>query len=308
MLAPMQDTTFARPNTTPLPALRSVLPKSRRAFVALAALAGLLNTGHAADWQLVWADEFDRDGLPDPAKWSYEEGFVRNRELQFYTAGRRENARVEGGHLIIEARRERWPNPRYRADAPENRWQERRQFADYTSASLTTRGKAAWTYGRLEARAKLPTGRGTWPAFWTLGTNITQVGWPACGEIDILEYVGHDPGVVHANVHTRGFNHARGNGRGASTRVPDAEKAFHVYAVEWSPQRLEFFVDDRKYFTLENDGTGPDSWPFDAPQFLILNLAIGGSWGGQQGVDDAIFPQRFVVDYVRVYQRAGAGQ
>jgi beta-glucanase (GH16 family) len=308
MLAPMQDTTFARPNTTPLPALRSVLPKSRRALVALAALAGLLNTGHAADWQLVWADEFDRDGLPDPAKWSYEEGFVRNRELQFYTAGRRENARVEGGHLIIEARRERWPNPRYRADAPENRWQERRQFADYTSASLTTRGKAAWTYGRLEARAKLPTGRGTWPAFWTLGTNITQVGWPACGEIDILEYVGHDPGVVHANVHTRGFNHARGNGRGASTRVPDAATAFHVYAVEWSPQRLEFFVDDRKYFTLENDGTGPDSWPFDAPQFLILNLAIGGSWGGQQGVDDAIFPQRFVVDYVRVYQRAGAGQ
>lgn len=115
------------------------------------------------------------------------------------------------------------------------------------------------------------------PAIWTLGTNRGAVGWPACGEIGILEYVGHEPGVAHANVHTKGFNHARGNGRGARTSVLDAEKAFHVYALEWTPRRLEFFVDDRKYFALENDGTGMDSWPFDAPQYPILNLAIGGS-------------------------------
>lgn len=258
-----------------------------------------------SEWKLVWSDEFAQDGLPDPAKWSYEEGFVRNRELQYYTVGRTQNARVEGGHLIIEARKEQYPNARHRADAPEARWQQRREHADYTSASLTTRGRASWTCGRIEARAKLPSGRGTWPAFWTLGNNMGEVGWPACGEIDILEYVGHDPGVVHANVHTRGFNHARGNGRGARVTVSDAETAFHVYAVEWTPQRLDFFVDERKYFTLENDGTGVDSWPFDAPQYLIVNLAIGGAWGGQQGVDPGIFPQRFTIDYVRVYQRPG---
>lgn len=279
-----------------------------RMFFTLAAVGLFALMGHTGEWKLIWADEFDREGPPDPAKWSHEEGFVRNRELQYYTKGRAENARVENGHLVIEARRERFPNARYQADAPERRWQQHREFADYTSASLTTRGRAAWTCGRIETRVKMPSGRGTWPAIWTLGTNTSQVGWPAGGEIDILEYVGHEPGVVHANVHTRGFNHARGNGRGARLKVPDAETAFHVYALEWTPQKLEFFVDDRKFFTLDNDGKGVDSWPFDAPQYLILNLAIGGAWGGQKGVDDSIFPQRFVIDYVRVYQRAGAGE
>jgi beta-glucanase (GH16 family) len=273
------------------------------------AAVGLVSvSGLAGDWQLVWSDEFERDGLPDPAKWSYEEGFVRNRELQYYTAGRPQNARVENGQLIIESRREQFPNPRYRADAPERRWQERREHADYTSASLTTRGRADWTYGRIEVRAKLPSGRGTWPAIWMLGTNISEVGWPACGEIDIMEYVGHDPGVVHAYVHTRGYNHTRGNGRGTRIALPNAEKEFHVHALEWTPERLDFFVDDRKFYTLENDGTGVDSWPFDAPHYLILNLAIGGAWGGQQGIDDSIFPQRYSIDYVRVYQRPGPGK
>ncbi|MGA4643771.1 glycoside hydrolase family 16 protein [Limisphaera sp. 4302-co] len=257
-----------------------------------------------SDWKLVWADEFDRPGLPDPTRWNYEEGFVRNRELQYYTVARTNNARVENGLLIIEAHKERFPNRRHRPDAPPERWQQSRQFAEYTSASLTTRDRASWTYGRFEIRARVPGGRGTWPAVWMLGTNITEVGWPACGEIDILEYVGHEPGIVHANVHTRGYNHVRGNGRGARLRVPDAETNFHTYALEWTPERLDFFVDDRKFFTLENDGTGADSWPFDAPQYLILNLAIGGAWGGQQGVDDSIFPCRFEIDYVRVYQRA----
>ena len=277
-------------------------------MTSLAALAFIFSLAiQAGDWKLVWSDEFDQNGLPDPAKWSYEEGFVRNRELQYYTAGRRENARVVGGHLIIEAHKEQYPNARYQADAPEGRWQQRREHADYTSASLNTRAQASWTYGRIEVRAKLPGGRGTWPAIWMLGTNMNAVGWPACGEIDIMEYVGHDPGVVHANVHTRGYNHARGNGRGARTALPDAEKEFHVYAVEWTPEKLEFFVDEQKYFTLENDGKGVDSWPFDAPQYLILNLAIGGAWGGQQGVDDAIFPQKFLIDYVRIYQRSADG-
>lgn len=258
---------------------------------------------HGADWKLVWSDEFDRDGLPDPAKWSYEQGFVRNQELQFYTAARKQNARVQDGHLIIEARRERMKNPDYDPAAPERRWQRSREFAEITSASLTTRGLAAWTYGKIEVRAKLPSGRGTWPAIWMLGTNIKDVGWPACGEIDIMEHVGHEPDAVHANVHTRGYNHTKGNGRGKRLALPNAEADFHTYAVEWTPEKLEFFVDGKAFFTCANDGTGVDSWPFDAPQYLILNLAIGGAWGGQQGVDPSIFPQQFLIDYVRVYQQ-----
>ena len=257
----------------------------------------------ADSWKLVWSDEFDQDGAPDPAKWTYEEGFVRNRELQFYTKGRTENARVQNGNLILEARHEEFPNPRYQADAPERRWQQNRQHAEYTSASLTTRGVASWTYGKIEVRAKLPSGRGTWPAIWTLGTNISEVGWPACGEIDIMEHVGHEPDAVHANVHTRGYNHNRGNGRGQRLALPRVEQEFYVYAVEWSPEKLVFLVDHKPFFTLENDGTGVDSWPFDAPQYLILNLAVGGSWGGAQGVDADVFPQRYIIDYVRVYQQ-----
>jgi beta-glucanase (GH16 family) len=255
-----------------------------------------------ADWQLVWSDEFDRDGLPDPAKWNFEEGFIRNQELQYYSRARTENARVEQGVLILEARKEKFPNPRFRADAPGNRWQEQREFAQYTSASVTTKGLASWTYGRVEVRAKLPTGRGTWPAIWMLGTNISQVGWPACGEIDIMEHVGHEPDAVHANVHTRGYNHTRKSGRGKRLSLPRAADEFHVYALEWTPERLDFVLDGEKFFSLENDGQGVDSWPFDASQYLILNLAIGGAWGGQQGVDDSIFPQCFLIDYVRVYR------
>jgi beta-glucanase (GH16 family) len=257
----------------------------------------------STDWKLVWSDEFSRDGLPDASKWGYERGFVRNQELQYYTAGKRENARVEDGMLVIEAHPAHLPNPAFRPDASPRRWQQHREYATFTSASLTTRETASWTYGRIEVRAKVPAARGTWPAIWMLGKNIGEVGWPACGEIDILEHVGHEPGVVFANVHTRGYNHTRGNGRGSRLEVPTAETEFHVYAVEWTRERMDFLVDGQKYFTLKNDGTGVDSWPFDAPHYLILNLAVGGSWGGAKGVDQAAFPQRFLIDYVRIYQR-----
>jgi beta-glucanase (GH16 family) len=255
-------------------------------------------------WKLVWADEFDKPGLPDPAKWNYEEGFIRNNEDQYYTRARKENARVEDGMLIIEARKEPWTNGAYSPDAPP-RARARRglRLAHYTSASLTTRGKFSWTYGRIEVRAKLPGGRGPWPAIWTLGTNINQVGWPACGEIDMMEFVGFDPGNIHANVHTRKYNHVKHNGKGGQTMVPDASETFHVYAMEWSPERLDFFVDDHTYFTYENEHSGVDAWPFDHGQYLILNLAIGGDWGGQHGIDDTAFPQRYCIDYVRVYQK-----
>ena len=253
-----------------------------------------------ADWKLVWSDEFDKPGLPDPAKWGYETGFVRNNESQFYTSNRKENARVENGLLIIEARREKFPNP----DMKQGGGVKSHEMADYTSASLTTEGKAAWTYGRVEVKAKVPGGRGTWPAIWMLGSNRLKAGWPACGELDIMEFVGYEPGIIHANVHTAKYNHTKGTGRGDKIRIADADTVFHVYAMEWFNDRLDFFVDGQKYFTCKNDNGGNESWPFDKPEYLILNLAIGGAWGGRNGIDDAIFPARYEIDYVRVYQSA----
>ena len=265
-------------------------------------------SANAADWKLVWNDEFDKPGLPDGAKWDYETGFIRNHEKQFYTRARKDNARVENGMLVIEAKREKklapgsGPPAKLSGDGGASGVPA---DAEYTSASLTTRGKAAWTYGRIEVRAKLPSGRGTWPAIWTLGTNIDSAGWPGCGEIDIMEFVGFEPGVVHANIHTKKYNHVMNTGKGGKLTIPDASQAFHIYSVEWDAQTIEFFVDDRKYFTYRNEGTGPDAWPYGNDQFLILNLAIGGDWGGQRGIDDAIFPQRYEIDYVRVYQKPG---
>ena len=254
-----------------------------------------------SQWKLVWSDEFNEPGLPNAAKWDYETGFIRNNEQQYYTRERKENARVEDGMLIIEARKEQWKNPDYDpAGKAKGKGRRSREFADYTSASLTTRGKASWTYGRIEVRAKLPAGRGTWPAIWMLGTN-RQVGWPACGEIDIMEFVGFEPGIIHANIHTKKYNHVLKTGKGDKITIADASEAFHVYAVEWRPDRLDFFVDNQKYFTFNNEGTGADVWPYDKEQYLILNLAIGGAWGGQKGIDDGIFPQRYCLDYVRVY-------
>jgi beta-glucanase (GH16 family) len=255
----------------------------------------------AAGWKLVWADEFDRPGAPDPARWTYEEGFIRNRESQYYTKARMENARVENGVLVIEARRERLKNAAYQPGSNNPRRQP--EFAEYTSASLTTEGKAAWRHARVEVRAKLPTGRGAWPAIWMLGVNRREAGWPRCGEIDIMENVGFEPDVIHANVHTAKYNHVKRTGKGSKITVPRPHSDFHIYAVEWDAARMAFSVDGRKYFTYENEKSGEDAWPFDQPFYLILNTAIGGAWGGRHGIDDSIFPQRYEVDYVRVYEK-----
>jgi beta-glucanase (GH16 family) len=277
--------------------------------LALACLAFLsLVTHHAQadDWQLVWSDEFDQPGLPDPARWTYEEGFVRNQELQYYTRGRRENARVENGLLVIEARREKFPNPGYKPDAKDE-GKRAREFAEYTSASLTTRSIAAWRYGRVEVRAKLPGGRGMWPAIWMLGED-RSVGWPACGEIDIMEFVGFDPDTIHGTVHTAKYNHVKKTQKGSRLRVPAAYEDFHVYALEWDAGKIDFFVDNEKYFRFTNEGTGADAWPFDKPHYLILNAAVGGAWGGAKGIDVNIFPTRYYIDYVRVYQKKTAAK
>lgn len=248
-------------------------------------LLTLLATAMAADAErtLVWADEFDAPGAPDPTIWGYEVGLVRNKEAQYYTKDRRENARVEEGCLVIEARKEAWDG------------------AAYTSASLTTEGRKPIRYGRIEIRAKIPTGRGMWPALWTLGTNIREVGWPACGEIDILENVGFDPEGIHVNIHTKAFNHVKKTGKGKRVTRAKPWEDFHVYAVEWTEQSLTWSYDGEDIFTLTDDGGGLDHWPFVADQYLILNVAVGGGWGGQKGIDETIFPQRMLVDYVRVY-------
>ena len=249
-------------------------------------LVVLANLVHAKDWKLVWADEFNYQGLPDKTKWVYEEGFVRNHESQYYTRDRLENARVEDGNLVIECRKEHF--------APTNH-----APVDYTAASLTTQTKAGWQYGRIEVRAKIPQGKGVWPAIWTLGTNISKVGWPACGEIDIMEFVGKEPGGIHATVHYAiGGKHQSDSGTLTTNRPFDA---FHVYAVEWSPERMDFFYDDTKYHSVPVDKANQDAGnPFRAPQYLILNFALGGDWGGP--IDDSVLPQKFLIDYVRVYQ------
>ena len=252
------------------------------------------NSAPPSGYKLVWADEFskDPDGLPDPTKWIYEEGFKRNRESQYYTKERLENARVEKGQLIIEGRKEEYTDPAVTPPVS----------AHYTAASLQTIGKADWTYGRIEVRAKLPTGNGVWPAIWMLGTDVKDksVGWPKCGEIDILELVGHQPGIVHGTIHY--FANGKHRQQGAQTQVSDSDTNFHVYAAEWTPDHIDIFADNKKYNSFavskaDNDGQNP----FHKPQFLILNLALGGSWGGK--IDDSIFPQRMTVDYVRIYQK-----
>jgi beta-glucanase (GH16 family) len=240
-------------------------------------------------WNLVWVDEFNKSGLPDTNNWSYDTGGNGwgNHELQYYTLGRLENARVEDGKLIIETKREPWKEK------------------EYTSARLTTRMKEEWLYGRFEVRAKLPFGLGTWPAIWMLPSRPAYGSghWPDNGEIDIMEHVGYDQGLIHGSTHCKAHYWRIGTQRSDSIRIPDASTAFHDYSIEWDSEKIQMFVDDSLYFTSPNDKTGWEVWPFDKPFIMLLNIAVGGDWGGVKGVDTTIWPQRMEVDYVRVYQK-----
>jgi beta-glucanase (GH16 family) len=255
-------------------------------FLLFFVLFPLVTSAFAQNWSLIWADEFNYTGLPDPEKWVYDVGGDGwgNNELQYYTKNREENARVEDGRLVIEARKESYSG------------------SDYTSARLLTSGKGDWLYGRVEVRAKLPGGRGAWPAIWMLPTNWEYGGWPASGEIDIMEYVGYDPNVVHFTVHTDAFNHSINTQVGTSAILDDPESNYYTYAIEWFPDRIDFFVDDELQFTFENQNKTFSEWPFDKAFHLILNIAIGGDWGNVEGVDDTLFPKTMEVDYVRVYK------
>jgi beta-glucanase (GH16 family) len=236
-------------------------------------------------WTLVWQDEFDGPEI-DPSKWVFETkkpGWV-NHELEAYTGNRPENARIEDGHLIIEARHDNF------------------EGNEYTSGRIRTEGKASWQTGRFEAKIQLPGGLGSWPAFWLMPDDQTN-GWPACGEIDIMEEVGFDPDTIHATTHSTAYNWKSATQRTATTTASGATLRDHVYAMEWFDDRIDVFVDGAKYFTSKNDGTGEDAWPFDKKFHIILNVAIGGDWGGAQGVDPNVWPRQMRVDYVRVYRK-----
>ncbi len=253
-------------------------------------------TASAARWHIVWQDNFNKPGRPDAAKWGYEHGFVRNHELQYYQPA---NAVVRNGMLLIEARRQRILNKAYQAGA--KGWQHDRKWTRYTSASLTTEGKRSWKYGRFEIRAKLPAGRGMWPAFWMLGTDIGKVGWPRCGEIDIMEWLGRQARIIHGTVHWATKTTGHQSAYHTTKLRASAAAGFHTYRMDWSSRHIKMYVDGKEYFTFNVDsaGKGPNN-PFRKRMFLILNLAMGG-WGGP--LDSHALPAKYEIKYVRVYKR-----
>lgn len=242
-------------------------------------------TPGSGSYELVWSDEFNGTDI-DLNNWTYDIGYGSNgwgnAELQWYT-NEPENARVENGTLIIEARKERF------------------RGQQYTSARLKTQGLHSWTYGRIEARIKVPYGQGIWPAFWTLGDNIETVGWPQSGELDIMEHIGSEPATVYGTVHGPGYSGADGVGGSYTLPSGGLTDDYHVYAVEWEPNEIRWYIDNIHYATVTPDDV-PGEWVFDHNFFIIMNVAVGGYWPGEPD-ETTVFPQRMYVDYVRVYQR-----
>ena len=243
------------------------------------------------NWEIVWSDEFDGPSV-DTSKWTYDIGDWGwgNNELQYYTVDRPENARIEDGALIIEARKDDFGKP-------------------WTSARLTTRGKISFLYGKIELRAKVPRERGNWAAGWTLGDSyVDEKDWPYCGEIDILESVGYEvddetgDGIAHATVHTPAYYFKINNQISSTREVSNIAGEWHTYAVEWTPTEIKGLVDGEVYYLYDKTADERE-WPFHQAQNIILNLAMGGGWGGAQGMDPAVTSQKFILDYVRIYER-----
>jgi beta-glucanase (GH16 family) len=242
---------------------------------------GNLCLAQEAKRKLVWEENFDKPIL-DETVWNYELGDGcpnlcgwGNNERQIYTT---QNHDIEDGKLIIHAKKE---------------------GNIYSSTKITTKDKKVFQYGRMEARAKLPVGHGIWPAFWMLGQNITQVGWPKCGEIDILEYIGREPQMVFTTLHTQASHGNTINTK--KTKIPEIEEGFHIFALDWSKDKMDFFVDDVLVYTFQPEIKNEDTWPFNNPFYFIVDVAIGGNFGGP-AVDDTVFPQDFIIDYIKVYQ------
>lgn len=261
----------------------------RTFIICLFTLAwGLASPAQSKTWKLVWSEEFNNQGLPDSTIWGFEtKGNTTgwgNNEKQFYTEKDSSNAWVANGCLHITAQKVKTENK------------------EYSSARLSTKHTQVFQYGRLETRAKLPAGRGTWPAIWMLGSNHGKVAWPECGEIDIMEHVGYEPDSIFSTIHTGAFNHMIGTQKTAGVFIEDPYSGFHTYTVEWTPQEMRFLLDGKEFHRIENKYAKVTEWPFDQPFYLILNLAIGGNWGGKKGIDDSIFPATIEIDYVRYYQ------
>ncbi len=244
------------------------------------------------EWSLVWSDEFEGEGLPDSTKWSYNIGNWGwgNNELQYYTKAKLENARQENGSLIIEAHK----------NADNKYW---------SSARLTTQAKTSFLYGKIEFRAKVPEGRGTWAAGWLLGdTYRDEISWPYCGEIDVLECVGYEiddstgKGLNHSTCHTRAYYFKQGNQIGSEIELDSMNTKFHTYAVEWYPDVIHGYLDGEHYYTYDKNANEQE-WPFHQAQNIIINLAIGGGWGGAQGIDENYDSHQYILDYVRVYEK-----
>jgi beta-glucanase (GH16 family) len=250
------------------------------------AAIGQATVGGPGQRQLVWSDEFDYTGLPDSSKWSYDTGGHGwgNHEKQFYTERNLKNASVNNGVLTITAVKEHYKD------------------AGYTSARLVTKNKGDWKYGRIEIKAKLPEGRGVWPAIWMLPTRSKYGSWPVSGEIDIMEHVGYLPDSIFGTVHTGAYNHRDKTQKGSKIFYKHVADDFHVYALEWDQNGMAIYFDKKLYFTFKNEKKTEREWPFDQQFYLLLNIAVGGDWGGKEGVDESIFPQKMIVDYVRVYQ------
>ena len=252
-------------------------------------------------WKLTWHEEFNYKGLPDANKWSYENGYVRNQEQQYYTNGRKENAWVQNGVLTITGKKESFRNADFQKGSTD--WRRKDSLAQYTSASINTNGKVDLQYGRIEIRAKLPHGGGMWPAIWMLGVNQEQLGWPACGEIDIMEFIGNHPQDIYGTIHfadsTEKNKHRSSGGKTTNATL---QNDFHVYALEWTKDEMEIYLDDKPYhhFIIDSAGKGSNN-PFRKPFYLLLNMAMGAEWPGP--IDDAVLPQQFIVDYVRVYAK-----
>ncbi len=256
-----------------------------------------IKTTDGRELKLVWNDEFDGVGAPDPEKWGYEIGYIRNNEAQYYS-DRLENVFQKDGALTIRTLKEKFPI----AGKPGSKG---REFAEYTSGSINTLGKAGWLYGRVEVRARLPKGKGIWPAIWMMGTNIREVGWPRCGEIDIMEYVGKEPGRVYGTIHMRRRGAAESwkvVSKGNNVEPGNPEGRFCVYALEWTEDKLTILVDEEVVleFLRSEEEKKTEVWPFDKPHYLLLNTAIGGAWGGE--IADDTCPTDYQIDYVRVYQ------
>ena len=246
---------------------------------------------NSGTWELVWNDEFDYEGLPDSTKWNFDtEGNSwgwGNNELQFYTSRAKENAWVENGILRISA------------------LHKKAETKEYTSARLTTKNKGDWKYGRLEVKAKLPAGLGTWSAIWMLPTENKYGIWPKSGEIDIMEHLGYSPDSIFSTVHTATYNHIIGTQVGETIECKSVDTDFHVFSLEWDESELRSYVNDMCYFKFTNQRSGAEAWPFDQHFHLLLNVAIGGNLGGKLGVNNALFPHTMEIDYVRMYKKRG---